>query len=75
MDDKKVGIRAPVGSRIFTSLFRADWLSYTMVTGRKGSPDVKRPGREGDHSAPTNGQVNKTWISTSISYQSSWRNA
>jgi hypothetical protein len=38
--------------------------SYPMGTG--GSfPGVKRPGREADHSPPTNVDVKKTWIYTS----------
>jgi hypothetical protein len=29
------------------------------------SPELKRPGREADHSPPTTGEVKKTWLYTS----------
>jgi hypothetical protein len=31
-----------------------------------GTGGVKRPGREADHSPPTNAEIKKTWIYTSI---------
>jgi hypothetical protein len=40
--------------------------SHTMGTGAF-SPDVKRQGREPDHSPPTSAEVKKMWIYTSIS--------
>jgi hypothetical protein len=39
--------------------------SYPMVTGAL-SREVKRPGREADHSPPTSAEVKKIWIYTSI---------
>jgi hypothetical protein len=38
---------------------RIQWASGTL------SPEVKRPGREADHSPPTNAEVKKMWIYTS----------
>jgi hypothetical protein len=35
------------------------------VTGAL-SPEVKRPGRDADHSPPTSAEVKKTWIYSSI---------
>jgi hypothetical protein len=44
--------------------FGARLVSYPMSTG--GSfPEVKRPGREGNHSPPTSAEVKKTWVYTS----------
>jgi hypothetical protein len=70
LDDRGIGFRVPVGSRIFTSPCRPNRLwgppptSYPMGTG--GSfPGVKRPGREPDHSPPTSAEVKKTRIYTS----------
>jgi hypothetical protein len=52
MDDRRVGVRVPVGSRIFTSQYGPDRLwsttSYPMGTGGS-SPGVKRRGSEVDH--------------------------
>jgi hypothetical protein len=59
-----IEVRVPVRSRIFTSPYRPDRLWCPVGTG--GSfPGVKRQGREGDHSPPTNAEVKKTWIYTS----------
>jgi hypothetical protein len=69
LDGQGVGVRVPVGARIFTSPCRPDrlWVhptSYPM--GTKGSfPGVKRPGREADHSPQTSTEVKKTWVYTS----------
>jgi hypothetical protein len=69
LDDRGVGV-APVGSRIFASPYRPDrlWSSPNFLYMVIGSsfPEVKRPGREADHSPPTNTDVKKTWIYTSI---------
>jgi hypothetical protein len=70
LDDRGVGVRLPVGSRIFSSPLRPDRLwgphpaSYPMGTGAL-SPELKRPGREADHSPPTSAEVKKMWIVTS----------
>jgi hypothetical protein len=39
------------------------------------SPEVKRQGREADHSPQTTAEVKKMWLYTSILYTSSWRGA
>jgi hypothetical protein len=56
LDDGKVGVRVPVGSRIFSASSRPD-LGSTQPPKQwvKGSlsPGVKRQGREADHSTPT----------------------
>jgi hypothetical protein len=68
LDDRGVGVRVPVGSRI--SLLHvvqtgsgAHPASYPMGTGGFSS-GVKLPGREVDHSPPTSAEVKKTWIHT-----------
>jgi hypothetical protein len=40
-----------------------------------GSPGVKRPGREVDHSPPTNAKVKEMWTYTSTPHTPSWRSA
>jgi hypothetical protein len=49
MDDRRVGVRAPLETRIFTFLYLRLYgdqiVSYTMCIG-----EVKRPGSEADHS-------------------------
>jgi hypothetical protein len=56
LDDRGVGVRVPVGSRIFSSPRRPERLRSTQppiqwVPGAL-SPGVKRQGREADHSPP-----------------------
>jgi hypothetical protein len=63
LDNQVVGVRVPVGSRIFSSPSHPDWLW--------GPPNLlsngyQRPGREADHSPPTSAEVKKIWIYTSI---------
>jgi hypothetical protein len=69
LDDQGVGVRVPVGSRIFFSKSSRLALGSTQppiqwVPGAL-SPGVKRPGREADHSPPTSAEVKKMWIYTS----------
>jgi hypothetical protein len=70
LDDRGVGVRVPVGARIFTSPCRPDrlwgptqfpiqWVPGILSLG------IKVPGREADHSPPTSAEVNKVWIYTS----------
>jgi hypothetical protein len=64
LDDRGVGVRVPVRSRIFTSPRRPDrptqppfrWVPEVL------SPTIKQPGREADRSSPTSAEVKKTWI-------------
>jgi hypothetical protein len=58
LDDRGVGVRVLVGSRIFSSPNRPD---------RQGalSPRIKRPGREVDHKPQTSAEVKKMWSYTS----------
>jgi hypothetical protein len=66
LDDRGVGDRVPVGSlhHVVQTGSGAHPASYTMGTGDSFS-GVKRPGREADHSPPTNAEVKKMWIYTS----------
>jgi hypothetical protein len=70
LDDRGVGVRVPVESRIFSSPDRPDRLLRSTqppiqwVPGAL-SPGVKRPGRGVDHSPPTSAEVKKMWIYTS----------
>jgi hypothetical protein len=64
LDDQGVGVRVPVGSRIFSSPRRPDpALGFTQPpiqwVRRALSSGVKRPGRESDHSPPTSAQLVK----------------
>jgi hypothetical protein len=58
LDDQGVGVRVPMGARIFNSPCPAQppiqWV-----------PGVKRPGREADDSPPASAEVKKMWIYTS----------
>jgi hypothetical protein len=68
LDDRGVGVRVPVGSRIFSSTLSRPALGPTQppiqwVPGAV-SPGVRRQGREADHSASTSADVKKMWIYT-----------
>jgi hypothetical protein len=65
LDDQGVGVRVPVGVRIFTSSCRPDrlWGPPNLLTnGYRGG---SFPGREAHHSPPDSAEVKKTWIYTS----------
>jgi hypothetical protein len=68
LDDRGDGVGVPVGSRIFSTLFRpalrAAQPPIQWVT-QAPSLEVKRPEREAYHSPPTSAEVKKTWIYTS----------
>jgi hypothetical protein len=71
LDDRGVGVRVPVGTRIFSSPRRPDrlWDSPSLLSIASGgalSPGVKRQGREADHSPPASAEVEKMWIYTFI---------
>jgi hypothetical protein len=64
--DRGVGVRVPVGPRIFCSPNRTDrfWGPPNLLfNGYRGlfSPGVKRPGREAEHSPPTSAEVKIMW--------------
>jgi hypothetical protein len=67
LDGRGVGVRVPVGSRIFSSPCRPDriWSQPNLLSNGGFSPEVKRQGREADHSPPASAEVKKIWIYTS----------
>jgi hypothetical protein len=70
LDVWEVGVRVPVGSRMFLfsrssrPALRSTQPPLQWVPGDL-SPEVKRPGREVDHSPPNSAEVKKMWIYTS----------
>jgi hypothetical protein len=69
LDDRGVGVRVPVGSRIFSSPRRPDrlWCPPNLLSNeyRVLFPrGVKRLGRKADHLPPTSAEVKKTWVYT-----------
>jgi hypothetical protein len=69
LDDRGVGVRVQVGSRIFSFPHCPDrfWGSPSLLSNAyRGalSPRAKRPGSEGDHSPQTSAEVNKILIYT-----------
>jgi hypothetical protein len=60
LDNRRVGVRVPVGSRIFSSPYRLG-PSQPPIQWLRG---VKRQGREADHWPPTSTEAKKMWIYT-----------
>jgi hypothetical protein len=80
LDDRGVGVRVPVGTRIFSSPRRPYWLRDppSLLSNRYLGlfPKwVKRLGREADHSPPASAEVKKMWTYTSTPHTLSWRGA
>jgi hypothetical protein len=78
LDGLGVGVRVPVGSRIFSPASRPalgpiqppnQWVARAL------SPGVKWQGREDEHSPPTSAKVKKMWIYTSTPHTPSLRSA
>jgi hypothetical protein len=65
LDDRGVGVRVPVVSRIFSSQRCADRLRGPPNLLSNRYRGVKRPGREAEHSPTASAEVKKTWIYTS----------
>jgi hypothetical protein len=69
LDDWRVEVRVPVGSRLLTSLYRPDWLwgppNFISNGYLAFSLGVKWQSHEADHSPPTSAEVKKMWIYTS----------
>jgi hypothetical protein len=68
-DDRRVGVRVPVGSKMFSSPRPTGrfWGPPSLLSnGYWGlSPGVKRTGLEDDQPPPTSAGVKNTWICTS----------
>jgi hypothetical protein len=73
LDDRGVGVRIPVGTRVFSSPRSPDrfWGStqppIQWLLGGVLSSGLMRPGREADISPPAGGEIKKIWIYTSTS--------
>jgi hypothetical protein len=65
LDDQRVGVRVPVGARIFSSPCYSDRLWGPPSLLLNGYRVVKRSKREAEHSPTTRAEVKKTWIYTS----------
>jgi hypothetical protein len=71
LDDRGVGVRVPVGSRIFSCQRCADRLCGSL----QWEPGVKRAGRESDRSPPANAEIKKIWIYKLTPHAASWLSA
>jgi hypothetical protein len=82
LDDRAVGVRVPLVSRMFTSLYRSDllwsppslkppiqWVPWSLC------PGVNRQGREANHLPPTSAEVKKSGSMKPLPHMSSWRSA
>jgi hypothetical protein len=70
LEDRGVGVRVSLGSRIFSPPRRQGPALGPMKppiqwVPEDPSPGVKRPAREADHSPPSSDEVKKMWIYTS----------
>jgi hypothetical protein len=67
LDDWGIGVRVPVGSRIFSSPCSPDcfWGPPNFLSNgyrRAFSPGIKRPGRKSDHLLSTTAEIKKMWM-------------
>jgi hypothetical protein len=76
LDDREVGIRVPVGSRILSFPRRPDrlWGPPNLLSNGYRRP-LKRQGREAAHSPPASAEVKKMWIYTSTPHTPSRHSA
>jgi hypothetical protein len=74
LDDRGVGVRVPVGSRIFTSPRPPDrlWGPPNLLANDTA---VKRPGREADFSPPSSAEVKKCESIHPLPHTPSWPSA
>jgi hypothetical protein len=80
LNDRGVGVRVPVGSRIFSSPSRPErlWGPPNLLSNGHGGlffPGVKRPEHEAVHSPPASAEVQKMWIYTSTPHTTLRRSA
>jgi hypothetical protein len=79
LDDRGVGIRVHVGSKISTSPYRPArlWGPPNLLSSGYGggvlSLAVNREGSEADNSPQTIAEVKKTWVYISTPHTPSWR--
>jgi hypothetical protein len=66
LDDRGVGVRVPIGSRIFFSSLVQSGSGVHPTTSYPMGTAVKRPGCEADHSPPVSAEVKKISIYTSM---------
>jgi hypothetical protein len=65
LDGRRVSVRVPLGSAIFSSPRRPDRLWGPPSLFSNGYRGLKRPEHEADHSPPTSAEGKNTWICTS----------
>jgi hypothetical protein len=68
LDDCRVEVRVPVGSRILFSTLSRPAVGSTQPP-IEWVPRVKRPGHEADHSPSASAEVKKMWIYTSTPHK------
>jgi hypothetical protein len=74
LDDRGIGVRVPIGPRIFPTTSRPALRS--TQSPMQWVQEEKLPGREADHSSPTSAEVKKTWIYINpLPHTSLWRSA
>jgi hypothetical protein len=74
LDDRGVGVPSPGRVKNFLLFHGPTQPPIQWVLGAL-SPEVKRPGREADHSQPISAEVKKMWIYKFTSPYALWRSA